>query len=87
MPSTIQTSGLGSQSLSALLHQTLKATRPNAIGMAIAYVSRYGFDFALELLSDHRVQHVRLVADTHDAITHTLQLSRGRWMPSGRSVP
>lgn len=75
MPSTIRTSGLGRQTLPALLRQTLKTAKPDVMGLAIAYVSRYGFEFALKLLTEHRVRQVRLVADTHDAITHPAALA------------
>jgi hypothetical protein len=44
------------------------------VGVAVAYVSRAGFEFAKELFHEFGVGEVRLVADTRDCVTHPLAL-------------
>lgn len=68
--SLLRNTGLGGKTLESILSRELKRSSPEALGVAVAYLSIYGARFLRRLASDLRITNVRLVADTGDAITH-----------------
>lgn len=53
-----------------LFRKQIKRVKPPAVGMAVAYVSVYGFNLVKKILREGGVEEVRLVTDTRDRVTH-----------------
>jgi HKD family nuclease len=68
--SLLRNTGLGGNTLESILSRGLRRSSPEALGVAVAYLSIYGARFLRVLAKDIRINNVRLVADTGDAITH-----------------
>jgi len=74
MPTTLRTTGIAGNTLSSLLRTGVRRSKPECVGVAVAYVSRAGFEFARALFDEFGVADVRLVSDTRDCVTHPLAL-------------
>ena len=53
-----------------LFRKQIKRVKPPVVGMAVAYVSVYGFNLVKKILREGGVEEVRLVTDTKDRVTH-----------------
>ena len=53
-----------------LFRGQIKRVKPPVVGMAVAYVSVYGFNLVKKILHEGGVEEVRLVTDTKDGVTH-----------------
>lgn len=70
MPQKIATSGIGSVKLQDELQISLKATEPQAIGIASAFVSVSGVEKSEYILNDLGCHHRRLIAGVDHCVTH-----------------
>ena len=75
MSSQILATGLGGATLKAVLQEGLRRTKPNALGVAVAYVSVVGFDFIQHMVDRYEIKRLRLVTDTKDGVTHPTALA------------
>ena len=70
MTSGVTATGIKGRTYEALFRRQIKRVKPPAVGMAVAYVSLYGFDIVKKILREGGVEEVRLVTDTKDRVTH-----------------
>lgn len=70
MKSAVATTGLGRSTFRALFRKKILQVKPQALGMAVAYVSVSGFNLVKRILEESGVGEVRLVTDTKDGVTH-----------------
>ena len=76
MMNGVTTTGIKGHNYETLFRKQIKRTKPPAVGMAVAYVSVYGFNLVKKILHEGGVEEVRLVTDTKDGITHPKALQR-----------
>ena len=70
MTSGVTATGIKGRTYEALFRRQIKRVKPPAVGMAVAYVSLYGFNIVKKILREGGVEEVRLVTDTRDRVTH-----------------
>lgn len=70
MPKQVITGGLSDRSFERSVKSKILSARPTSLGIAVAYVSIYGFQALRRLVEDAGVTEIRLVTDVGDAITH-----------------
>lgn len=75
MSSSILASGLGGRKFKAVLDHGFKEAAPEALGVAVPYVSVAGFGYIQQLVVKHSVRNLRLVTDIGDGITHPTALA------------
>jgi hypothetical protein len=75
MPSQILATGLGNAKFKTVLHHGFKEAKPEALGVAVAYVSVSGLQYIQQLVDKYEVKRLRLVTDTRDGITHPVALA------------
>ncbi len=68
--SAVVVTGVGGQTLAALIHKDLATSRPGALGVASAFVSVAGIREAIDMARRHGRPQCRLVAGISSAITH-----------------
>jgi hypothetical protein len=71
----ISATGVGNTKLENILTSVVGEARPRALGVAIAYVSVFGFQYISALARRHRIRQTKLVADGRDGITHPTALA------------
>lgn len=76
MTNGVTTTGLKGKTYETLFRRQIKRVKPPAVGMAVAYVSVYGFNLVKKILHEGGVEEVRLVTDTRDGVTHPKALQR-----------
>ena len=82
MTNGVATTGITGNTYKTLFRKHIKQAKPAAVGMAVAYVSVYGFELVKKILDESGVEEVRLVTDTKDGVTHPKALHRaveGGW--------
>ena len=84
MTNRVTTTGIKGNTYETLFRRQIKRVKPPAVGMAVAYVSVYGFNIVKNILREGGVEEVRLVTDTKDGVTHPKALQRA--VDSGWSV-
>ena len=84
MTNRVTTTGIKGNTYETLFRRQIKRVKPPAVGMAVAYVSVYGFNIVNNILREGGVEEVRLVTDTKDGVTHPKALQRA--VDSGWSV-
>ena len=70
MPNGVATTGISGNTYKTLFRRHIMRAKPAAVGMAVAYVSVYGFNLVKKMLDHGGVGEVRLVTDTKDGVTH-----------------
>ena len=70
MTNRVTTTGIKGNTYETLFRRQIKRVKPPAVGMAVAYVSVYGFNLVKKILHEGGVEEVRLVTDTRDGVTH-----------------
>ncbi len=75
MSSQILTTGLGAIKFKTVLDHGFRDAKPEALGVAVAYVSVSGLQYIQKLVDKYEVKHLRLVTDTRDGITHPVALA------------
>src|SRR5689334_23064785 len=75
MSSGIVTTGLSKRKFKSVLTAALKRAKPSALGVAVAYVSKAGFDYLNQLVDQIGIEDCHLVTDTKDAVTHPKALA------------
>ena len=70
MVSTLIISGVDGETFEKFLLEKIEINRPKVLGLAVAYVSMYGFNFLNRIAQDFDIKNIRLVSDIGDAITH-----------------
>ena len=86
----LQTSGSPRPSLEAAIAKLIGSANPNCLGIAVAYVSTYGFLFLRGVTRANNIENVRLIANISDAVTHpqALRLAlREGWLVRTYSGP
>lgn len=78
MTCAVAATGINRNSYNALFRKQILRLKPQAVGMAVAYVSGAGFKLVKKILDDGNVNEVRLVADTKDCVTHPNALKSTR---------
>ena len=76
MTSGVTTTGIKGNTYETLFRRQINRMKPPAVGMAVAYVSVYGFSLVKKILHEGGVEEVRLVTDTKDRVTHPKALRR-----------
>jgi hypothetical protein len=76
MSAQLLATGLGGAKLRSVLQYGFKEAKPAALGVAVAYVSVSGYQHLQKLIDKYEVQHLRLVTDTRDGVTHPLALAQ-----------
>ena len=70
MTNEVTATGIKGRTYKALFRRHIRQVKPPAVGMAVAYVSVYGFNLVKKILDEGGVKKVRLVTDTKDGVTH-----------------
>ena len=61
MTNRVTTTGIKGNTYETLFRRQIKRVKPPAVGMAVAYVSVYGFNIVKNILREGGVEEVRLV--------------------------
>ena len=64
MANGVTTTGIKGNTYEALFRRQIKRVKPPVVGMAVAYVSVYGFKLVKKILDEGEVEKVRLVTGT-----------------------
>ena len=70
MAAKIQATSGDGQRFSTLLNQGCQRDGTEALGIAVAYVSIYGFNYINRIISQRRISKVNMVTDISDCVTH-----------------
>ena len=70
MPARVQATNASGHRFSSILGRGLEQDRTKALGIAVAYVSIYGFNYIDKIVSQKGIVHVNLIADISDCVTH-----------------
>ena len=67
------------------LRRQIMRVKPSVVGLAVAYVSVFGFNLVKKILDEGGVTEVRLVTDIKDCVTHPKALENAM-LADGKSV-
>lgn len=70
MPARVQATNSNGHRFSSILSRGLEQDGTEALGIAVAYVSIYGFNYIDKIASKKGIGNVNLIADISDCVTH-----------------